>query len=71
MAVKLMLNDHDLELLSKNTDADFSKVIVKVREKQGRVKAVKLASIDAICKALGCEPGDIFAFATIQMSRIH
>ncbi|WP_414044178.1 helix-turn-helix domain-containing protein [Macrococcus animalis] len=28
--------------------------------KTGKVKAVRFSTLDAICKALDCQPGDIF-----------
>lgn len=30
--------------------------------KTGKAKAVKLATLDAICKALDCQPGDLLEF---------
>ena len=30
--------------------------------KQGKAKAVKLTTLDAICKTLDCQPGDILEF---------
>lgn len=30
--------------------------------KQGKAKAVKLSTLDAICKALDCQPGDILEY---------
>lgn len=27
--------------------------------KQGKAKAIKLSTLDSICKALNCQPGDI------------
>jgi putative transcriptional regulator len=30
--------------------------------KQGKAKAVKLSTLDSICKALNCQPGDILEF---------
>jgi putative transcriptional regulator len=30
--------------------------------KQGKAKAVKLSTLDAICKTLTCQPGDILEF---------
>lgn len=30
--------------------------------KQGKAKAVKLSTLNAICKALNCQPGDILAY---------
>lgn len=30
--------------------------------KNGKVKAIKLSTLDKICRALGCQPGDILEF---------
>lgn len=30
--------------------------------KQGKVKGVRLATLDAICRHLRCQPGDLLAF---------
>lgn len=30
--------------------------------KQGKAKAIKLSTLDAICKALECQPGDILEY---------
>jgi putative transcriptional regulator len=30
--------------------------------KTGKVKAIRLATLEAICKALDCEPGDILEY---------
>lgn len=30
--------------------------------KQGKAKAIKLSTLDSICKALNCQPGDILEF---------
>ncbi|WP_414049079.1 helix-turn-helix domain-containing protein [Macrococcus animalis] len=30
--------------------------------KTGKVKAVRFSTLDAICKALDCQPGDIFEY---------
>ncbi len=30
--------------------------------KQGKAKAIKLTTLDSICKALNCQPGDILEF---------
>lgn len=30
--------------------------------KTGKAKAVKLSTMDAICRALDCQPGDLFEF---------
>ena len=30
--------------------------------KNGRVKAIRLSTMDAVCKALDCQPGDILEY---------
>ena len=30
--------------------------------KTGKAKAVRLSTLDALCRALGCQPGDILEF---------
>ena len=30
--------------------------------KNGRAKAVRFSTLDAICRALGCQPGDLILF---------
>lgn len=32
--------------------------------KTGKAKALKLSTLDAICKALNCQPGDLLEFQT-------
>jgi len=34
--------------------------------KTGKAKAIRFNTLDAICKALGCQPGDILEFAEKQ-----
>ena len=30
--------------------------------KQGKAKAIKISTLDAICKALDCQPGDLLEY---------
>ena len=30
--------------------------------KNGKVKAIRLSTLEAICRALGCQPGDILEY---------
>lgn len=30
--------------------------------KQGKAKAIRFSTLEAICQALGCQPGDILAY---------
>ena len=52
---KMSLNE-----LSETVDitlANLSKL------KTGKVKAIRFSTLEAICKALDCQPGDILAFS--------
>lgn len=40
------------------TVANISVLNISV-PKNGRAKAVRLSTLDAICRALGCQPGDL------------
>lgn len=31
--------------------------------KNGKAKAIKISTLDSICRALGCQPGDILEYA--------
>lgn len=30
--------------------------------KTGKAKAVRISTLDALCRALGCQPGDLFEY---------
>ncbi len=34
--------------------------------KTGKAKSVKLSTLDAICKALKCQPGDLLAYKKVK-----
>ncbi len=34
--------------------------------KTGKARAIRFSTLEAICKALGCQPGDILVFADGQ-----
>jgi putative transcriptional regulator len=34
--------------------------------KQGKAKAIKLSTLDSICKALDCQPGDILEYRVTE-----
>jgi putative transcriptional regulator len=36
--------------------------------KQGKAKAIKLSTLDSICKALNCQPGDILEYQGLDVS---
>lgn len=39
--------------------------------KTGKAKAVRMSTMDAICKALHCQPGDLFEFVDDDDPRIQ
>ena len=51
---KMKLNE-----LSKMVDITISNLSIL---KQGKAKAIKISTLDAICKALDCQPGDILEY---------
>lgn len=36
--------------------------------KQGKAKAIKLSTLDSICKTLNCQPGDILEYCDSDVS---
>lgn len=51
---KISLND-----LSEKVDLTLSNLSIL---KTGKAKAVRFSTLEAICKALNCQPGDILEF---------
>ncbi|MEZ4859278.1 MAG: helix-turn-helix transcriptional regulator [Flavobacteriaceae bacterium] len=51
---KMSLNE-----LSEKVDVTLSNLSIL---KTGKAKAVRFSTLEAICKALECQPGDILAF---------
>jgi elongation factor Tu len=41
----------------------LTSAITKVLAKTGKAKAVRFSTLEAICKALDCQPGDILEFS--------
>ena len=52
---KMSLNE-----LSEKVDLTLSNLSIL---KTGKAKAVRFSTLEAICKALDCQPGDILEFA--------
>jgi len=46
----------DLVKLTGHTPANISRL------RQGKIRAVRFSTLEAICKALDCQPGDILEF---------
>ena len=38
--------------------------------KTGKARAVRFSTLDAVCEALACQPGDILRFETEQSERL-
>jgi putative transcriptional regulator len=51
---KMRLNE-----LSEKVDITLSNLSIL---KQGKAKAIKLSTLNSICKALDCQPGDILEY---------
>lgn len=39
--------------------------------KNGKIKGIKLDTVDRLCKALKCQPGDLFCYEEIPGKRHH
>ena len=58
MMAKRKISSHELAEKIGITDANLSIL------KTGKAKAIRFTTLDAICKALDCTPGDILEFKT-------
>ena len=38
--------------------------------KNGKVKAIRLSTLEAICKALECQPGDILEYKNVENIKV-
>ena len=56
MMAKRKMSLNELSILIDITPANLSIL------KTGKAKAVRFSTLDAICKALDCQPGDILEF---------
>lgn len=69
MAIKINL---DLMLVSRQMKSNELAKLVGITEqnlsilKTGKVKAIRLTTLDAICKHLACQPGDILEYIDID-----
>ncbi|MFT6849836.1 MAG: putative transcriptional regulator [Sphingobacteriales bacterium] len=57
--VELAKNKMKLTELSEKVGVTIANLSVL---KQGKAKAVRFSTLEAICKALGCQPGDILEY---------
>jgi putative transcriptional regulator len=56
---KMSLNE-----LSEKVDITLSNLSIL---KTGKAKAIRFSTLEAICKALNCQPGDILEFVEEEM----
>lgn len=59
---KMSLNE-----LSEKVDLTLSNLSIL---KTGKAKAIRFSTLEAICKALDCQPGDILEFAEEKFERV-
>ena len=63
IAVRLddMLHDRRMTLteLAENIDITLANLSIL---KTGKARAIRFSTLDAICHALGCQPGDILGY---------
>ena len=55
---KISLNE-----LSERVDLTLSNLSIL---KTGKAKAIRFSTLDAICKALSCQPGDILEYVNVK-----
>ncbi len=58
----VMLAKRKLQLKDLAELVDISVVNLSIL-KQGKGKAIRFSTLDAICKALNCQPGDILEYS--------
>lgn len=58
---KISLNE-----LSERVDLTLSNLSIL---KTGKAKAIRFSTLDAICKALDCQPGDILEYVSAEKKR--
>jgi putative transcriptional regulator len=39
--------------------------------KNGRARAIRLSTLEAICKALECQPGDILEYKELDLNKLN
>ncbi len=57
-----------MKILSERVDLTLSNVSIL---KTGKAKAIRFSTLDAICKALDCQPGDILEYVNDKEKTTH
>lgn len=58
----VMLSKRKMRLKELSEEIGVTTVNLSIL-KQGKVKAVRFSTLEAICKALNCQPGDILEYS--------
>ena len=72
MAIGVKLDDvlHDRRMtlteLAERVDMTLANLSIL---KTGKARAIRFSTLDAICKALSCQPGDILRFEPVHADR--
>ena len=56
-----LLHDRRMTLTELAQKVDLSRANLSIL-KTGKARAIRFSTLEAICKALGCQPGDILRF---------
>lgn len=56
MGIILVLDDQDIEVLSKQ---GFNCEGLLAKARRGMIRAIRFSSLELICRTLECEPGDV------------
>jgi len=69
IAIKLdeLLHDRRMTLTELATRVDITLANLSIL-KTGKARAIRFSTLEAICGALGCQPGDILEFVPDAMS---
>jgi putative transcriptional regulator len=69
VAVKLddLLHDRRMTLTQLAERVGMAMANLSIR-KSGKARAVRFSTVDAICEALSCQPGDILQFESKQQN---
>ncbi len=59
----VMLAKRKLKLKELSEEVGISTVNLSIL-KQGKVKAIRFSTLEAICKVLDCQPGDILEYTS-------
>lgn len=64
--IELAKSKMSLTELSQKVDVSMTNLSLL---KNGRVKAIRFSTLEAICKTLGCQPGDLLEFVEDHTAR--